>query len=643
MSANRRELTARERALGMGREITRRDFLNAGLLAGGSLLLWKPAPAQLLPQVSDWDGYGGIGDYSRAHGNTREVLEAAHSIAVGEHDSAPDDAIQTGETFDLVVVGGGMAGLSAAYSLRKHKPGATCLILDNHRIFGGESKRNEFSVDGQLLIGPQGANEFDIPAQPEDEGYELFADLGIPRQFNYQQLTGTKRSLEFDRTNYGFQMWVDESPSFGHFFRQSESKGSWTRNLWEKKLSGSAYSEAVRQDFLKWKYGDQRPEPQGDFEVWLDQMTYKHYLEEILQLDPEVTRYADPIMAAAIGSGCDAVSAYGAYSISMPGFRGVSKELYYPHRLADVSPQTWHAFPGGNTGFTRYFIKNLIPDAIEGESDLNSVINGRVRFSTLDRADQQTRLRLGATATRVEHSGTPEKANEVLITYLLDNQLFQVKARSVVMASGGWVNRHIVRDLPSEYRAAYDTFRHAPVLVVNVALRNWKFLEHLGLTACRWFDGFGFSCNIRRPMVVGNYQPPLDPGKPTILTFYIPFYYPGLSAQVQGTRGRMELLNTSFREYEKQLRQQMVELFQDSGFDPEHDIAGIVLNRWGHAYVVPQPGFFFGQDNHPAPRDVIRNRFGRISFGHSELVGHQYWLGAIREADRACQQILEFL
>ena len=252
-------------------------------------------------------------------------------------------------------------------------------------------------------------------------------------------------------------------------------------------------------------------------------------------------------------------------------------------------------------------------------------------------------MRLGSTVVHVEHDAPPDQSEHVWVTYARSDGVYRVRARSVVMASGGWVNRHVVRDLPDEYRVAYGDFHHAPFLVVNVALTNWRFLHRLGITACRWSGGFGFSCNIREPMMVGDYQPPLDPDQPTILSFYVPYYYPGLSIRDQGARGRRELLGTSFADYERQIRQQMIRLFSAAGFDPRRDIAGIILNRWGHAYVVPQPGFYFGRNGRPAPRDIIRTRFGRIAFGHSELRGNQHWGPAADEGRRAVEQVMEVL
>src|SRR5262245_32220764 len=143
------------------------------------------------------------------------------------------------------------------------------------------------------------------------------------------------------------------------------------------------------------------------------------------------------------------------------------------------------------------------------------------------------------------------------------------------------------------------------------------------------------------PMWIGNHRPLLDPKQPAVLTFYVQFYFPVQSTQKRGSLGRAKLLSTTFSSYERQIRQQLVTLFGGAGFDPQRDIAGIVLNRWGHAYVNPQPGFYFQGDGRPAPRDVIRRPFGRIAFGHSELVGHQYWLGAINEGKRAVEQLAE--
>ena len=356
-------------------------------------------------------------------------------------------------------------------------------------------------------------------------------------------------------------------------------------------------------------------------------MTVKTYYEQVLGLPSSITAYVDPILASIIGLGCDAISAWWGWHFELPGFRQAD-------RYRDL---TFHSFPGGNTGFARYFVKSLNPDALEGSTSLSDVLLSPVRFTALDREENAVNIRLNATVVRVEH----EADKTVSITYVESGKLYRVRSTSTVMASGGWVNRRVLRDLPDAHRSAYESFRHSSVLIANVALTNWRFLAKLAVAACIYEGGFGFSCNIRRPMIVGDEKGSIDPDRPIVLTFYVPYFYPGLPAKGQGEAGRLELLTASFETIEARLREQMMVLFADGGFDPTRDVAGIILNRWGHAYTNPEPGFMFGVDGAEPVPDVIRKPFGRIAIGHSELGGHQNWTGAAAEGRRAVEALLD--
>ena len=82
-------------------------------------------------------------------------------------------------------------------------------------------------------------------------------------------------------------------------------------------------------------------------------------------------------------------------------------------------------------------------------------------------------------------------------------------------------------------------------------------------------------------------------------------------------------------------------MFGRAGFDADRDIAGIILNRWGHAYLSPQPGFFFGKNGQPGPGDVLRRTpYGRIAFANSDLAGIMDHRTSIQEARRAVDQIV---
>lgn len=212
------------------------------------------------------------------------------------------------------------------------------------------------------------------------------------------------------------------------------------------------------------------------------------------------------------------------------------------------------------------------------------------------------------------------------------------------MASAGWINRHLLADLPGDIRAAYGEFQYAPDLSVNVALTNWRFLYKLGAPAVRYFnDGFGWSCNIRRPMTAGSFDPVLHPDKPTVLTFYMGLYAAGRSAAEQGDIGRKRLLGTTYASYESQIRAQMTTLFHDAGFRASRDIACIALNRWGHARVLQPPGFYYGRDGKASPRETVQKGYGSIVIAHSELNGHQSATGALQQAKRAADQFTPLL
>ncbi len=643
----------RPEELGLDRRITRRDFVY--LAGAGAALLGcagefgdPAAPGEAASTGAspdawsdalgpEWYGPGGVGDYRGSHGNTPAVVRAAHGLRVNRYAADVAAATDTGERFDVVIVGGGLSGLSAAHHFKRLHPGGRCLVIDNHPMFGGEAKQNEFEVNGVRLVGPQGSNDFGVrPATGNPDDY--FTALGMPREFEYAPWDDESVRVPVD--NFGFMHWTQDQVSVGHFFGGDPggAGGGFVRDLWGTGFDRAPLTDDVRAGFRRWRDARLRdhtpPEAAGqDPPAWLDGMTLKHYYEGVLGLPPEVTAYVDPILASIAGLGCDAVSAWWGHHFALPGYG-------LPSRYDDI---TLHCFPGGNSGIARYFVKDLVPDGISGARDLTGVLGGSIDLVALDRPDSTVRIRLGVTAVDIRHVGLAGNGERVRVTYSDGHRLYAVEADGVVMASGGWANRHVLPELPAGHRTSYESFVHAPILVANVALTNWRFMHRLGVSACMYDGEFGFSCNIRRPMYTSDYRPPFGPDHPTVLTFYTTFESPGVSPAEQGIRGRTELLSTSFAEYERRIREQMVTLFDAGGFDPARDIAGIVLNRWGHAYVAPGPGFFHGTGSTPAPPDVVREPFGRIAIGHSELRGHQNWTGAAGEGRRAVETVLDRL
>jgi len=620
--------------------ITRRDFLGSMLLASGAALLESVTPAKLLAEKDEFTGYGGVGEYSTSNGNTLEVLESGHTIRYGIYDRLPKDIIDTGETYDCVIVGGGISGLAAAlFFQRQARPAMTCLVLENHPVFGGEAKQNEFLVDGKRLIAHQGSAIYQLQ-YPNSFLAHFYDSIGLKApKLEYQKWAGPWPEMPLSRTPY--EAVGLEHGQYGFWFgaRFGRTPGMWLVDPVGKRLQGAPVSEAIRTEWLRWLtgtplHGDrfEDPKEEGDsISRYLDSITLEQHYAERFGLSRDTIRtFLSPVEGGGSGLGPDALSAYSDYAYEML------------HPLRDQASGTDQMFPGGNTTIARLMVKSLIPAAIGGPQSVEGVTRNTVNFSALDTSQTHTRIRLSSTAVVVQHDGEPSKANSVTIVYLKDGKLHRVRARSAVLAGGSWTSRHIVRDLPETHRKAYSEFYRSPCMMANVAVRNWRFLHKLGISGCRWFEGIGNYMEVRKLALTGVGDSTINPDSPIVLSLKVLYSYPGYSAEQQGNRGRGEMLGTSFRDYERQVRDQFTEMFAGSGFDAQRDIAGIILNRWGHAYLSPQPGFFFGSDGRPAPREILRNRpFGRIAFANTDLAGamdHRY---SILEANRAMNQLLD--
>jgi spermidine dehydrogenase len=554
-------------------------------------------------------------------------MTAGHQIRSGAFNELPSDVIDTGEVFDCVIVGGGVSGLSAALFFKKYGgPKLTSLVLDNHPVFGGESKRNEFVVDGQRIMGPQGADHFQVPL-PHSFMARFFESVGLDwRQFEYQKWGSS--SPEIPLGNSFEDARGPDAFYFGAKFGQKP--GIWLIDPYKKKLQGAPISEQTRAELLKY---DERPKtglpfdyPGDEKSRLLDSVTIERYLIESYGLSSQTIQTFMAEEGGGFGAGPDVVSAYCIYAFD------VDRSMDEPSL----------SFPGGNSGIARHMVKTLIPDSITGPNTLEAVCRNNIDFNALDRPGQPARIRLSSTTIWVKHEADPSASKFVNIAYTQGDKVYRVKARSVVMAGGCWTSKLVVRDLPSTHREAYDQFYRSPCMMANVALRNWRFLYKMGISGCSWFEGLGSFTAVRKVPVFSTDNRTIGPDSPVVLTLKVLFPHYGLPLKQQGNGGRAQLLTTSFRDYERQIRAQLTDMFSASGFDASRDIAGIVLNRWGHAYVSPQPGFFFGKDGRPAPRAILRAApFGRIAFANTDLSGTPDHRTAIGEAHRAVSQLLD--
>ena len=596
--------------LGMDQQITREDHTSSQPMA-----------------AADWDGYSGIGDYKGSNGNTHSVMTAGHGIRDGLYNMSfrDDDVIE--ETYDCVIVGGGISGLAAAQTFVERNKQGTCLILENHEIFGGEARRNEFEVNGHRLIAPQGSAMF-FPTLKGSTLQAFYDSIGFDgKGLDYQTEAGGAENIHVAKTSYagsGKNMGMFFGQKFGH------PEGLWVTDPWGKKLEGTPFPADVKSQLLA--ASKPRQIPELDPKTWgdeachrLDRMTQEDFFIQRDGLTRETIRTYMPYASAGAGASADVISA-----VAEP-----APDLMFPWDTKQGSQM----FPGGNTGIARYQVKALIPDAIPGPLTLDGVCRASIDLKTLDRPHQRVRIRLGSTVFAVKHEGDPALAKNVGILYMREGKRHRIRARSVVMA-GGWPTWRTIEDLPATQREAYQQFFRMPCLVANIALTNWRFLAKAGISQCKWYEGLGESFALRRMPTFGYAGPTITPDSPTVITLKIYFTEPGLPLSQQATQGRMKLLSTPFSEYERTLREQFSAMFSRWGFEAKKDIAGIILNRWGHAHLIAQPGFFFGTENKPAPREILRREpFHRIAFANSDLSGIMDHRASIAEAQRAVVQL----
>lgn len=176
---------SRDRELGMHRKITRRDFLNGvAMTAGAAVMPWD------LLAASFGEGQAAVGPENSPNyyppaltgmrGSHPGSFDAAHALRDGTFWDSAGQPEDTRETYDLIIVGGGISGLSAAHFYRKANGGkARILILDNHDDFGGHAKRNEFRVNNAFRLGFGGTFSIESPAPYSAVAKGVIQELGI--------------------------------------------------------------------------------------------------------------------------------------------------------------------------------------------------------------------------------------------------------------------------------------------------------------------------------------------------------------------------------------------------------------------------------------------------------------------------------
>ena len=631
-----------DRDLGMDRKITRRDFMEgvsvaiAGSMLPGKILAAAPGPNSSSILKNYPPGQGGM------RGSHNGSFEVAHQLArEGRKDWGPaEDA--DGMVYDLVVVGAGISGLSAAYFYQKENPGATILILDNHDDFGGHAKRNEFLHKGKKTIAYGGSQSIDSPGGFSKVAKKLLEDLQVDvKRFEtaydqeFAKRWGLGASIYFDRPTYGVDQVVPAPLlPWNTLMPMGESKLSMEQAIPTMPVS----DEAKRQLLELYTQIKDRIPDQWIFGEWsyLESISYLDFLTRHMGVtDPEVLGLFQHVLSDMIGA--DLVPALWAMALGLPGLDATSLGMFkgpinWGLRVSR-EPYIYH-FPDGNASVARLLVRRLIPDVAPGNT-MEDIVGAPFDYSRLDHMSSPVRLRLGSTAVNVRNIDDDNNAKQAGITYVQGGKTFQVRGRNCVLACYNRIIPHLCPQLPAKQKEALSTLVKVPLVYTNVLLRNWQPWQKLGIGIANCPGAYHHVAMLDFPVSLGSAEFSKNPEEPIIAHLNRMPASPGLAPAEQNKAGRLELLATSFETIERETRTHMAGMLGSAGFDPAHDIEGITVNRWPHGYAWSPNPVFDNYEDDELPNVVGRRRFGRIAIANSDAGAFPAMQEAIDQAHRA--------
>ena len=639
----------------MHRRITRRDFLNGvAVTAGAALMPWHLAAADEPAAPEKSPGY-----YPPAltgmRGSHPGSFDAAHSLRDGTFwDSAgkPED---TGETYDLIVVGGGISGLSAAHFYRKIAGSkARILILDNHDDFGGHAKRNEFRVNNAFRLGFGGTFSIESPAPYSAVAKALIEELGIdvPSYSKYVDKNlyhslGLRPKIFFDKETFGAdKLAVNPSPRGG---TESEDSDAGSPELLKQFLADAPLAEQAKHDLqrLIQEPKDHFPGLTSDEKkAKLARMSYASFLKDVAGVHPDIIKMYQTMPHPLFGVGIDAVSAQDAWGFDLPGLDGMKLDDTPGKGMnRDAIPNEGAAkyffhFPDGNASIARLLVRKLIPGVLSG-STMSDIVLAKANYAKLDDAGSPVRIRLNSTAVRVKHLGDSASAKEVEVSYARGGKVYTARAKNSILACWHVVIPYICEELPDKQKEALASAQKVPLLYTNVAVRNWTAFHKLGTNAVYAPGMYHSYVNLDLPVSIGGYQCARKPEEPIVVHLMKAACHPGLPARDQHRMGRMELFTTDFETMERNIRDQMARTLGPGGFDPARDITAITVNRWPHGYAYEYNSLFdkFWLEGGVTPCEIARTPWGRIAIANADAGAYAYTDEAINQAYRAVGEL----
>jgi spermidine dehydrogenase len=643
-----------DRELGMKRNITRRDFLNGvAVTAGAALMPWQVFAGSDSDPTKSPDYYPP--SLTGLRGSHPGSFDVAHSLRDGTFWDTAGSPQDTGETYDLIIVGGGISGLSAAYFYRKFAgANARILILDNHDDFGGHAKRNEFRMGNAFRLGFGGTYSIESPAPYSKEARGVIEDLGVdvPSYSKYHDASlyrslGLHSKIFFDKETFGVDRLVTSPASLSggeKDFLTAEGLKAWKEFLADAPLAAQATSDLDR---LRHAAVDYFPGlTSTEKKAKLARMSYATFLRDVTKAHEDVVKLYQPVLQGTFGLGIDAISAQDAWGVDLPGFEGMKLDPApgkgmnrdaIPNEEAD---KYFFHFPDGNATIARLLVRKLIPDAIAGNSAADVVL-AKANYARLDSSDSPVKIRLNSTAVRVKHIGDVASSTEVEVAYARGGKVYAAKAKNCILACWHVVIPYICEGLPQKQKDALASAQKVPLLYTNVALHNWTSFQKLKTNSVYAPGCYHTRLSLDSAVSIGGYECARKPEEPIVVHMMKTPCKPGRPARDQHTAGRIELYSTTFETIERKIREQLGRTLGAGDFDPARDIAAIAVNRWPHGYAYEYNSLWdpFWLEGGETPCEVARKTFGRIAIANADAGAYAYTDEAINQAWRAVGEL----
>jgi hypothetical protein len=555
------------------RGFTRRRFLG-GMALLGLTPVYSRVAAALPPFTPEkrWTG----DDFDEGHRIMRNAQALVRNTKDWERHAG---------TYDAIIVGGGISGLTVAYKLRERN----ILLLEREPQTGGVSKSDnwngiEYSLGAAYVIDPDPESE----DPRERENYELLHELGLrdaKEEIDTEKGKGKDRRLAGDLNHCVFtnRALVPEEAVYSHqnveFFKHVLEEGPYpnippTNPELVQKLDSVSFRQFIRDPKLQ-------------------QEIYGKQLGAITPAGSEAIEYYF-------------WGAFGCNSWETSAYHGLN---FFAAEFGRIL-----VFPGGNAFVARRLderIRQRKPDIIQ----------------------------TGHWVLSIEPE--KEKGGYSVLAYR-DNKIHHYRAKAVVFSAPLFLARKMVPGLPDEQQRVIESLDYRSFVVANVLLRRRMdqifakeeaFARSYELTRVHDVDVTRYQPDVLSTekvfsdVVVGDFAV-WRHSTHAVLTVYRPYPY---------SYGRDRLRFLTYDAVEAEVRRAVLEGFAQHGLR-ESDIEGIRLSRWGHPMIIPRPG----QLADGIMRKATQAPPG-LFFAHTDIQGAPAFENAMASAQHAVEGLRKYL